>query len=418
MTVTDRGTAPVGAALGAALLVVDPDLVVVDAGRDGSVLWHAKQSWRVELGAATARLWQAFAVPRTADSAVASFSGDPEARRRLHASVTALRERGLLIDHAPEGTLLTTGRGGMFNAPVLPVADALRGDTADVVFVGMPYDVGATHRPGSRFAPTYLRRASGALFQYRDTAEGPPGMYDPVSDRWLLRGTRLADTGDVTQVVHTRNGPSFDVLADLVGACAAAGRLPVVLGGDHSVTLPVVRGLASHHEALGVIHIDAHADYDEPRTENWRTDCHHGNVMSWVVGHERVHRIAQLGIRQLENPRARPSNKRVVWPGVSAARAVETEPERLLRQLPEDLAYHVTIDVDGLDPTTLSGTGTPLPGGFSARELTALLDLICRNRRIVGIDVVEVLPSASDVDALIAADVLLRTLAAAVESRP
>jgi agmatinase len=431
MTATEPSTEPStesGTAAEAALLVVNPDLVIVGADSDaegngdgeGSVVWHAKQSWRVTLGAATARLWLAFAVPRTVASVVAALGGgrggDPRARERLTASVATLLDRGLLVHHAPDGTMLTTGRGGMFNAPVLSLADALRGESANVVFVGMPYDVGATHRPGSRFAPTYLRRASGALFHYRDTPDGPPGMYDPVSGRWLLRGTRLADAGDISQIVHTRNGPSFDALAELIASCAAAGRTPVVLGGDHSITLPLVNGLTSHHEALGVVHIDAHSDYAEPRTgEDWRTACHHGNVMNWVVGNERVHRIAQFGIRQLENPRSRPSDKRVVWPGTSAC---EAEPERVLGDLPADLAYHVTIDIDGLDPAVLPGTGTPLPGGFALRQLTSLLELICRNRRVVGIDLVEVLPGASDVDGLIASDVLLRTLAAAVEPEP
>lgn len=404
------------AVAGATLLVVHPDLAIVAADQDNTVVWHTKRAWRATLGQATARLWQAFAVPRTVDSVVDSLAGgDERLRDRMKDSVAVLRERELLARHDPDGVVLPSGRGGMFNAPVLPLSDALRGDTADVVFVGMPYDVGASHRPGSRFAPNYLRRLSGALFQYRDAPDGPPGAYDPVSDRWLLAGTRLADTGDVTQVVHTRNGPSFDALAEVVGACAAAGRLPVVLGGDHSITLPVIHGLATHHDAIGVLHIDAHADYAEPRTDGWREECHHGNVMNWVIGHERVHRIAQYGIRQLENPRSVPDPKRVVWPGTSSCQA---EPEQLLGQLPEELAYHVTIDVDGLDPAVLSGTGTPLPGGFAHRELVALLELLCRNRRVVGVDMVEVLPGTSDVDGLVAADVLLRTIAAAVEPTP
>lgn len=403
---------PVG---GATLLVVNPELVILEADGDNTVVWHAKRAWRVELGRATARLWQAFAVPRTVDSLLDSLAdGDAQVRQQVLESVALLRERDLVVRHHPDGVMLPTRRGGMFNAPVLPLADALRGATADVVFVGMPYDVGAAHRPGSRFAPNYLRRTSGALFQYRDSLNGPTGAYDPVTDRWLLQGTRLADTGDISHIVHTRNGPSFDALTEVVAACAASGRLPVVLGGDHSITLPVIHGLAAQHDTLGVLHIDAHADYAEPRTDGWREECHHGNVMNWVIGHKRVSRVAQYGIRQLEDPPSRPDPKRVTWPGTSGCRV---EPERVLEQLPVGIGYHVTIDIDGLDPAVLPGTGTPLPGGFAHRELVDLLELLCRNRRIVGVDLVEVLPGSSDVDGLIASDVLLRTIAAAVEPR-
>jgi agmatinase len=397
------------------LLVVNPKLAILRSDATKTVVWHTMHAWQVDLGPGTARLWQAFAVPRTVASVVNSVSGDAgDMRQRVRDAVAQLREKELLVQHDPDGIVLPSGRGGMFNTPVLPLSDALRGATTDVVFIGMPYDVGVTHRPGSRFAPNYLRRTSGALFQYRDAPDGPAGVYDPVSGRWLLRGTRLADTGDVSHVVHTRNGPSFDALAEVVRACAMAERLPVVLGGDHSITLPVIQGLAGRYEALGVLHIDAHADYGEPRTDGWRDDCHHGNVMNWVVGHEGVHRIAQYGIRQLENPRSCPHPKRMVWPGTSVCAA---SPEQVLAQLPDELAYHVTIDVDGLDPTALSATGTPLPGGFTSRELVALLEMLCWNRRIVGIDMVEVLPGLSDVDGLVASDVLLRTIAAAVEGR-
>ncbi|WP_217164895.1 arginase family protein [Streptomyces sp. AC512_CC834] len=411
MTVTEPDTQGVEAAL----LVVDPDLAILSADRETTVVWHTKKTHRVSLRTATAGLWRAFAVPRTVRSVVEPLVADsPALRERLYASVAGLREQGLLVPYLPDGVTLPTGRGGMFNAPVLPLADALRGNASDLVFIGMPYDVGVTHHPGSRFAPNFLRRTSGALFQYRDTADGPPGAYDPVGGRQLLAGRRLADVGDISQVVHTRNGPSFAMLTQVVSATAAAGRLPVVIGGDHSITWPVVQGLTGHHKALGVLHIDAHTDYAEPRTDGWERDLHHGNVMNWVIGHDSVHRVVQYGIRQLEQPRCSPSDKRLVWPGTTAATAT---PQQLLAQLPEDIAYHVTIDVDGLDPSALGSTGTPLPGGFTHRELVALLGLLCRSRRIAGIDMVEVLPSASEVDGLVAADVLLRTVDAATGPR-
>lgn len=325
-----------------------------------------------------------------------------------------LGERGLIRRHDPDGVPTPAGRGGMFGAPVLSLAEALRGDSCDVVFVGMPYDLGASHRPGSRFGPAYLRRTGGGLFRYRDTASGPPGALDPVSGRRVLAGVRLADTGDVTADVHRSGGPTWGALEAVVARVAGHGRLPVVLGGDHSVTLPVVRGLASAHGSLGVLHVDAHGDYARPRREGADRHCHHGNVMDWVVGDPRVARLAQFGVRQLEDPPARPDDKIRRWPGTSACR---TALDDVLADLPADLPYHLTVDVDALDPSVLSATGTPLPGGFTHAQLAGLLTGLCSARRVVGIDVVELLPGEGETDGLVVADLLLRALDAATRTR-
>jgi agmatinase len=391
------------------LLVTNPDLALLSDG-DSATIWHTKRAWRIKLGKSVARLWQAFAVPRTVGSVLATLpEGDQPGRQQVREVVAKLYARELLVRHDPAA--LSEGRRatGMFRAPVLPLAAALRGETADVVFIGAPYDVAVSYRPGARFAPDYLRRTGSAIFQYREENGAPTGAFDPVTGRWLLKGVRLADAGDINQAVHTRNGPTFDALTEVVAAVAGAGRLPVVLGGDHSITLPVVRGLLTRHEALGVLHFDAHSDYGEPLTEGWREYCHHGNVMNWIVGDERVRLVAQFGIRQLEAPPPVETPKRRVWPGRSAS---HVSPEKLLAELPSDIPYHLTIDVDALDPTVMPATGTPLPGGFTYPELLNLVELLCQSRRIVGIDLVELLPGPADTDGLLAADLLLRAVAA------
>ncbi|MFE6308617.1 arginase family protein [Nocardiopsis sp. NPDC057823] len=393
------------------LLVTDPLLALRGARNGRTTVWHTREGWEVEVGPATADLLAAFAVPRTPASLPVRDGAD---RPRLRALVGALGERGLLRRHDPDGVPTPGGRGGMFGAPVLSLAEALRGDACDVVFAGMPYDLGASHRPGSRFGPAGLRRTGGALFRYRDTADGPPGAVDPVTGRRVLAGVRLADIGDVTAAVHRSTGPTWSALEDVVRRLAEHGRLPVVLGGDHSITLPVVRGLARAHGSLGVLHIDAHGDYARPRTDDAELHCHHGNVMDWVVGDPRVPRLAQFGIRQLEDPPALPDDTLRRWPGTSAVRTPLAD---ILAELPEDLPYHLTVDVDALDPSVLSATGTPLPGGFTHAELTGLLVGLCSSRRIVGIDVVEFLPQEGETDGLIVADLLLRALDAAVGAR-
>jgi agmatinase len=392
------------------LLVTAPGIALRSAEGGRTAVWHTAEGWELEVGPATAGVLTAFALPRTPSS----LGGGGSDGRRTREIIRLLGERGLLRRHDPDGVPTPGGRGGLFGAPVLTLAEALHGDGRDVVFLGMPYDLGASHRPGSRFGPAYLRRTGGALFQYRDSTTGPPGALDPVTGQRVLAGVRLADIGDVSANVHRSGGPTWAALETLVARVAGHGRLPVVLGGDHSVTLPVVRGLATEYGSLGVLHIDAHSDYARPRRDGADLHCHHGNVMDWVVGDPRVARLAQFGIRQLEDPPGAPDDKLRCWPGTTAC---STPLAEVLAELPEDLPYHLTVDVDALDPSVLSATGTPLPGGFTHAQLAELLIGLCSARRIVGIDVVELLPGDGETDGLIVADLLLRALDAATRTR-
>lgn len=231
----------------------------------------------------------------------------------------------------------------------------------------------------------------------------------------MLRGVGLADIGDVSAAdVHDRNGETMEVLEQIVGATASAGKFPVVLGGDHSISLPAIRGVLGAHPRLGIIHFDAHPDYRRARDDDWRASCHHGNFMGWLLGDPRVERLVQFGVRQLIADEIAPNDKVSRWPGVSAATAT---PESVLEDLPSDLPYYVTIDVDCLDPLVMPSTGTPLPGGFTHLQLVELLDGLCGAREIVGVDIVEYMPDGNHYAGHVAADVLLRVLDSALGDR-
>lgn len=393
--------------------VVSPTLVRTAA----ETFWDTADGREIRLGRALSTLVLQFAVPSTVVAAVRGLGAD-DSSGAVTEAVAGLLDRRVLVRHeaatgtAP-GSIGPTG-AGLFRSPVLDVAEALRGDVADVVVLGAPYDVGVTYRPGARFGPEYLRRVSGSLFGYREVDGVPTGMYDPVRDRWVLRGVRIADIGNLTGPVFTRNGELFDMIGHLMTRLTAADRMPVLLGGDHSVSLAGIRGVLDTVGELGVLHVDAHADYSEPRTDDWRADCHHGNFMSWVVGDPRVRAVAQFGIRQLTpSPPVTPA-KVVRWSGTSAARV---DLDAVLAGLPEDLPYYLTIDVDGLDPSVMPATGTPLPGGFGHLELVELLEGLCAHRRVVAVDLVELLPGDADAPGLVAADLLLRVLDSARAER-
>lgn len=302
---------------------------------------------------------------------------------------------------------------GLFGSVRTTIRAALAGDDIDVVVVGVPYDQGATGRPGARYGPHYLRNASLNLF--RNAADpNRGGMALPGRRTRVLAGVGIADLGDVSTRFPSRNDDTFAALERITAAAVEAGKLPVMLGGDHSLTLAAVRGVLSalpEGERLGIVHFDAHADLSRERTDDWRNDCHHGNFMDWLLGDPRVASLSQLGVRQLTDHDPVESPKLTCWPERSACDVPVAE---VLAGLPTDRRYYVTVDVDCLDPSIMPSTGTPLPGGFRLDELRRLVTAVCGQREVVGMDITEFLPDGDQRSGAVAADVLLRAIDSAV----
>jgi|GEM_PF-1383531 agmatinase len=389
------------------VLAVDQGFVVRSADIDGTMtLWSPGTGTELQLSRSAHALLSRFAVPTAPSVALGSL---PEpAREPALRAITSLVEGGLL---RPHGNAPGSGEAprGLFGVPMTTLGHAVSDPGLDMVVVGVEYDAGASARSGSKTAPDAVRRVAASLF-----APGSDrGMWDPALGRRMLDGARIGDIGNIGDVVQMRNGPVLDRLAGAVEAITGSGKLPVVIGGDHSITHAVVRGLLAASEGeIGLIHFDAHTDYLRPARGNWRPSLHHGNVMSWIAGEERVERIVQFGIRQRVDDDPEGGSKTVVWGGRSS---IDADVDELLADLPQHLGWHVTIDVDVLDPAHMPSTGTPVPGGFSTHEL---IDLVCRlvsRRRIVGVDIVELIGEGEGAhrSALAAADVLARTLDAA-----
>ncbi|NYD74215.1 arginase family protein [Leifsonia soli] len=354
------------------------------------------------IGRTAASILGFFALPRTVEEVLRRLTTDAAERSSLSRVIVGLREAGLLVpvaspEHVPPGAT------GLFGAPFATIAAALRTSHFDAIAVGVEYDAGASQKAGSRSAPDAIRRASGSLFTRADGR----GMYDPVRGRRVLENVRLADIGNLSDTVQTRNGDMFERLEEFASACADRQTVSVAIGGDHSITFGLVSGHLRRRRRLGILHIDAHSDYLEPMHGDWRTSLHHGNVMSWLAGRGEIATIAQFGIRQLAEEDPVPGDKVMVWPGTSALRL---DSGRVEESLDRSMPWYLSIDVDVLDPAFLPSTGTPLPGGLTPAELTQLIDLVCRGREIVGIDLVELIPNESDHSALLASEVLLRAL--------
>jgi agmatinase len=298
-------------------------------------------------------------------------------------------------------------------APYVADWDAI---DADVAIMGAPFDFGTQFRAGARFGPRGIREAS-TLFSF-----GHGGAYDHEDDVTYLQTdrVRMVDIGDA-DIVHTDTEKSHANIAYGVRKILAAGALPVVLGGDHSINIPCIDAFEEDCAKNGPIHIvqfDAHLDFVDVRHG---VRFGHGNPMRrasekpWVTG------MTQLGIRNVSSTSRE---------GYEAARAAGSDilsvrqirrlgNDAVLALIPEGARYYVTIDIDGFDPSIAPGTGTPSHGGFAYYEVLELLAGLCRRGRVVGVDLVEVAPDYdhSGSTTTLAAQVLLNLIGRIMHAR-
>lgn len=251
----------------------------------------------------------------------------------------------------------------------------------DVAVIGVPFDGGASYRPGPRFGPQRIREMSALLRGFN-----PSLGVEPFSE------LRVVDWGDVPCSPISIED-SFDAIEQGIGEVVAAEAFPLILGGDHSLSLPVLRALARRHGPLGLVHFDAHPD-------TW--DVHFGRKYSHATPFRRAieegvldaSRYLQVGVRG-SLPRASDlDDARALGATVLPADEVyELGIEGTLQRIREVAKgrVHVSLDIDVVDPAFAPGTGTPEVGGFSSREMVRLVRGL-GPLEVVGFDVVEVAP--------------------------
>lgn len=276
---------------------------------------------------------------------------------------------------------------------------------ADVAILGAPFDMGTQYRAGARFGPRAIREAS-TLFSF-----GHGGAYDFEDDVTYMPvdKVRLVDVGDA-DMVHTDTIKSHANIEQAVRAILAAGALPVVLGGDHSVHVPCIRAF-DDQPPVHIIHIDAHLDFVD---ERHGVRYGHGNPLRRASEMQHVTSLTQLGIRNVSSSNredyeaARKAGSDIL--SVRDVRRLGTE--GVLARVPDGVRYYATIDIDGFDPSIAPGTGTPSHGGFLYYEVLEIFQGLTKKGDIVGIDLVEVAPDydPSGTTAFLAAQFLMNVL--------
>jgi agmatinase len=289
----------------------------------------------------------------------------------------------------PQQSALEYIRSGQTPFFRLPAADPHALRDVDAAIIGVTFDAGTTYQPGARLAPYHLRRTS-ALVQ----AVHPAHSVD-VFDR-----VRAVDAGNVPfppfEAAAMREAVERDVRA-----IAAAKAVPFVVGGDHSIALPVLRALFKERGPLSVLHVDAHLDTSGPET--WGSAHHHGTPFRHALSEGLIApgRLVQIGLRatlgKLTDPGfARAHEARQIPMEEIDKRGMPSIAQEVRDRLGTGPVY-VSFDVDAIDPAFAPGTGTPVPGGMSVREAFQLLRAL-RGVNLAGMDLVEVCPGLDHAD--------------------
>lgn len=290
-------------------------------------------------------------------------------------------------------------------------------EQADVVIVGAPFDGGTSYRSGARFGPQAVRAAC-----YLEHDGKRPSLALRVDG---LSELRVLDAGDVEMY----SGDAAKSCASLeveIQKIADSGAIPIVIGGDHTITWPDVTGVARARGwgKIAVLHFDAHADTGDI---TFGSLIGHGQPMRRLIesGAVRGDRFFQIGLRGYW-----PEPETLQWMANQGMRSYEmTEivsrglevclSEAMTEALRECDGVFLSVDIDVCDPGHAPGTGTPEPGGLSARELLDAVRRICYDLPVVGMDVVEVAPpfDHADITALLGNRVVLEALSAMARRR-
>ena len=232
------------------------------------------------------------------------------------------------------------------------------------------------------------------------------GLYDVELGQTILEGLRIEDRGDIP----LEPAAMEENLAAIEKAACELFRgdvFPIFLGGDHSITYPILKGFADPEVFL--VHLDAHADFDS----TFESPFTHGSVMRRVQENGLVPGMVQVGLRGLLSDKADVEAARAA--GVQQFTALQVEVEGItpvLEAVPNDRPVYLSLDIDVFDPSIAPGTGTPEPGGLTYRQVTELIRGLARKTRLIGMDVVEVNPQCdpAGITALLAARVIIDTL--------
>ena len=290
--------------------------------------------------------------------------------------------------------------GGIASMMRLPVVTSAQG--LDAAFIGVPLDIGTSHRPGARFGPRQIRAESALIRPYHMATGAAP--FDTL---------QVADLGDVAINTYSL-AKSLPIITTFYDDVLRANCTPLTIGGDHTIALPILRAIAAKHGPVAMVHVDAHADVNE---DMFGESIAHGTPFRRAVEENLLacNKVFQIGLRGTGY-----ASDDFDWPrsqGFTIVQAHDVWYQSLaplmarIRAQIGDTPCYLSFDIDGIDPSFAGGTGTPEIGGLTVPQA---LEIIrgCYGLNIVGADLVEVSPpyDLSGNTALLGANLLYEML--------
>jgi agmatinase len=288
------------------------------------------------------------------------------------------------------------GIATLFRLPHISDADRL-----DVALIGVPFDGGTSYRTGPRMGPRHVRDQSAII-----------RPYNPVLKVSPFSRLRVADFGDLS-INPVAIEDTYDRIAKGLKPVLDAGTIPICLGGDHSILLPILRAMHAAHGPVALIQFDAHSDTWDTY---WGMKYSHGTPVRRAIEENLLDEdhILQVGLRgqlygEEDMDYAHEHNIRMITAEEFHEHGLDLVREKLKGF--EDRKVYFTLDIDVVDPAFAPGTGTPQVGGFSSDQILRLVRAL-KGLNLVGCDLVEVSPQydSAEITSLLAANLLFEQL--------
>lgn len=368
-------------------LVALPDLTIQRAG-ERVTLTHQALGTRIESTPDILEILRFFRAPST----LAAFSRAFDVDAGL---IDALRRQHVLVDPAAVPVL----RGGLLertaspfgpHAHLMDLSSRARRDVSHVV-VGAPFELGITGDGGTRGGPREIRRT----IALPPDAEGhlSPSIVDvDARARIDTTGVRVLDLGDLQALPSEGLDAVGARLRYVLDATLKASKIPLLLGGDHSLSIFALDAVIARHGPVGILHFDAHLD--TLGTVSW---LNHANVFAHALSRPEVRALRQVGVRAfepLDTTERMALDARVSWVTAREIHAGRTAAQAL-RGLPRALPYYLSFDVDVFDPSVAPETGARVTGGLMLHQVLPIVTAAMRTLRVVAADFMEVSEGAA-----------------------
>lgn len=267
------------------------------------------------------------------------------------------------------------------------------GDEVKAIFVGIPFDDATTFRPGARFGPMGIRQGSRLLRPYNQFLDTYP--FDKLN---------VCDAGDIN-IIPGYLEDTMKIIEQGIFDIISKGTVPFIAGGDHSITLPILRAMHRKYGKVNIVHLDSHYDFWDTY---WGKKYTHGSWLRRAVEEGLLNEKIQAGIRASTFSKDDLNNRERLGIKSYTIRDLKLRPHEIIKEVNSLRGpTYISIDIDVVDPAYAPGTGTPEVGGLSSFEIIEFIRLM-RLEKIVGFDVVEVSPpyDVAEITSMLASNII------------